>query len=117
MSLSSILATAQSGLMAAQTSLRTVSDNISNVNTAGYVRKQTNQQQLVVQGVGMGVQITGIQRVTDQYLQAASLTASSGASQWSAISQYLDNAQSLFGDPSSTSSFFNQPGQIFAAFA
>ncbi|HSV03912.1 MAG TPA: flagellar hook-associated protein FlgK [Phenylobacterium sp.] len=117
MSLSTVLDTATSGLMAAQTGLRTVSDNIANVNTPGYVRKQVDQQQLDVAGVGMGVQVIGIQRVTDQYLQLASLTAGSQASQWDAYSQYLDNAQSLFGDPSSSSFFFNKLDDVYSAFA
>ena len=116
MSLSAILRTASSGLMTAQTGLRTVSDNISNVNTPGYVRKITNQQQLVVNGAGQGVQVTSIARVTDQYLQLASLTAASDASRWDITSQFLDNAQSLFGDPSEDGFFFDRLDEIFANF-
>jgi flagellar hook-associated protein 1 FlgK len=117
MSLSATLLTASSGLQAAQASLRTVSDNIANVNTPGYVRKAVNQESLVVDGAGMGVKIDGIRRVTDQYLQLASLTASSDAQRWSAVSQYLDNAQSLFGDPGNEGFFFNRLDKIFSAFS
>src|SRR5687767_12646205 len=117
MSLTVALKTATSGLMAAQTGLRAVSDNIANVNTAGYVRKIVDQQPLVVNGMGMGVEVSGVKRVTDQYLQLASLTAGSEASRWSVYSQYLDNAQSLFGDPSSESFFFNRLDNVYAAFA
>lgn len=117
MSLSIALQTATSGLMAAQTGLRTVSDNISNVNTPGYVRKTVDQQQLTVNGMGMGVQVTGVRRVTDQYLQLASLTAGSDSGRWGAFSQYLDNAQALFGDPSSSSFFFNRLDSAYSAFA
>lgn len=117
MSLSIALQTATSGLMAAQTGLRTVSDNISNVNTPGYVRKAVNQQQLTVNGMGMGVQVTGIERVTDQYLQLASLSAGSDSGRWAAFSQYLDNAQSLFGDPSSDTYFFNRLDKAYSAAA
>lgn len=117
MSLSTTLLTASSGLQAAQASLRTVSDNIANVNTPGYVRKAVNQESLVVDGAGMGVKIDGIRRVTDQYLQLASLTASSDAQRWSAVSQYLDNAQSLFGDPGNEGFFFNRLDKIFSAFS
>src|SRR5215213_1713294 len=108
MSLSNTLRTAASGLQAAQASLRVVSDNIANVNTPGYVRKAVDQQPLVVEGIGMGVKIEGVRRITDQYLQLASLTAGSDAKRWSAVSQYLDNAQSLFGDPGGESFFFNR---------
>lgn len=117
MSLTTALLTASSGLNAAQASLRTVSDNIANVNTPGYVRKAVIQESLVVDGAGAGVKIAGIKRITDQYLQLASLTASSDAERWGAVAQYLDNAQSLFGDPSADGFFFNRLDKIFAAFA
>src|SRR4051812_12526863 len=117
MSITSVLNTAASGLLAAQTGLRTVSDNIANVNTPGYVRKALDQSQLAVNGVGMGVKIDGVKRVTDQYLQLASLSASSDASRWDVVSQYLDNAQSLFGDPSSASFFFSRLDSVWSGFA
>lgn len=117
MSLTVALKTAASGLIAAQTGLRTVSDNIANVNTPGYVRKELNQQPLVVGGMGMGVQVSGVKRVTDQYLQAASMSAGSESSRWGVVSQYLDNAQSLFGDPSGDSFYFTRLDTISSAFA
>ncbi len=117
MSLGIALTTATSGLNAAQTALRVVSDNIANVNTPGYVRKAVNQQPLVVDGMGQGVRIEGIRRITDQYLHTASLTAASDASRWNAVSGYLDNAQSLFGDPAGTGFFFSRLDKVFAAFA
>jgi flagellar hook-associated protein 1 FlgK len=116
-SLTVALKTAASGLIAAQTGLRTVSDNIANVNTPGYVRKEINQQPLVVGGMGMGVQVSGVKRVTDQYLQAASMSAGSESSRWGVVSQYLDNAQSLFGDPSGDSFYFTRLDTISSAFA
>jgi flagellar hook-associated protein 1 FlgK len=116
MSLNTVLATAATGLQAAQTSLRAVSDNVTNVNTPGYVRKIVNQQPLVVGAAGMGVEVTGIQRVTDQYLEQASLTASATASQSGTFAQYMDTAQGLFGDPTSDTFFFNQLDQLYAGF-
>jgi flagellar hook-associated protein 1 FlgK len=117
MSLSIALQTAVSGLQAAQAQLRAVSDNIANVNTPGYVRKVADTAQRVVAGAGAGVDVTGVRRVTDQYLQLASLSASSDSSRYDITSQFLDNAQSLFGDPSSQGYFFNLPDDISAAFA
>jgi flagellar hook-associated protein 1 FlgK len=117
MSITTVLNTASSGLLASQTGLRTVSDNIANVNTPGYVRKTLDQSQLAVNGVGMGVKIDGVKRVTDQYLQLASLNAGSDASRWDIVSQYLDNAQSLFGDPSSDSFFFSKLDTVWSGFA
>ncbi|MDP3745865.1 MAG: flagellar hook-associated protein FlgK [Phenylobacterium sp.] len=117
MSLTTVLKTASSGMLASQVSLRAVSDNIANVNTPGYVRKTVDQQPLVVGGMGMGVEISGVKRVTDQYLQMATLTASSDANRWDVVSQYLDNAQSLFGDPSGESFFFSRLDDVFSAFS
>src|ERR1051325_1824085 len=115
MSLGIALANAVSGLQAAQAQMRAVSDNIANVNTPGYVRKTVDTAQRVVVGAGAGVEITGVRRVTAQYLQLASLTAGSDSSRYDITSQFLDNAQTLFGDPSGKDFFFNLPDDISAA--
>lgn len=117
MSLNVTMRTATTGMLAAQTGLRAVSDNISNVNTPGYVRKEVEQRPVVVNGIGMGVEVTAIKRVTDQYLQLASLTANSDSARWGVYSEYFDNAQALFGDPSSDTFFFNRLDDAYAAFA
>ncbi|MDP2212919.1 flagellar hook-associated protein FlgK [Phenylobacterium sp.] len=117
MSLTAVLKTANSGLVASQVGLRAVSDNIANVNTPGYVRKIVDQQQLVVGGQGMGVEVSGVKRVTDQYLQLATLSSASESGRWDAVAQYMDNAQSLFGDPSGDSFFFGRLDAIWSAFA
>ena len=73
MSLTSTLRTASSGLQAAQASIRTVSDNIANVNTPGYVRKRVDQQPLVVNGV---------MYVSTPYGRVVALDAESGKQIW-----------------------------------
>ncbi|CAN7598085.1 flagellar hook-associated protein FlgK [Phenylobacterium sp. LjRoot225] len=117
MSLNAALRTATSGLNAAQMGLRAVSDNIANVNTPGYVRKTVEQAPLVVAGQGMGVSVTGTKRITDQYLELASQTASGEASRWGAYSQYIDTAQGLFGDPTSENFFFNRLDTLYSGFS
>ena len=117
MSLTVAMRTAVSGLQAAQSGLRATSDNIANVNTPGYVRKLIDQKPLVAGGVGMGVEVSGVKRVTDQYLQGATISASADAGRWDMVSHYLDNAQSLYGDPSGTSSFFSRLDKAWSAFA
>lgn len=116
MSLNATLRTATSGLNAAQMGLRAVSDNIANVNTPGYVRKTLDQRPLVVAGQGMGVQVAGTKRITDQYLTLASQTAAGESSRWSAYSQYMDTIQGLYGDPASDSFFFNRLDKVFSGF-
>jgi flagellar hook-associated protein 1 FlgK len=117
MSLNAALRTATSGMQAAQMGLRTVSDNIANVNTPGYVRKTVLQEPTVVGGAGMGVTVTGTKRMTDQYLELASQTAAGESSRWGAFSQYMDTAQGLFGDPTSDNFFFNRLDTVYSGFA
>ncbi|MFM8939422.1 MAG: FlgK family flagellar hook-associated protein, partial [Phenylobacterium sp.] len=116
MSLTSVLSNATSGMIAAQASLRTTSDNVANVNTPGYVRKQVDQAHRVVGGVGAGVEISDVRRVIDQFLVSAGLTANSTASRWNLISTNLDTAQSLFGDPTSQTGYFATLDKVWDAF-
>ena len=116
-SLSSILNIATSGLEVAQTGLNTVSNNISNVNTAGYVREVVNQGSLSVGGQGIGVGVQDIARTTSQFLETANLKATADSSSASVTSSMLDQAQSLFGDPTSASSFFGRLDSVFSAFS
>jgi flagellar hook-associated protein 1 FlgK len=117
MSLNSIMSTASSGMMAAQTGLRVVSDNIANVNTKGYVRKTISQSNLISNGMGVGVNIDAIKRATDRFLQSASLNAVSDSGRASALASAMGTAQELFGDPSGENSFFGRLDDVFSAFS
>lgn len=117
MSISTILSTAQTGLIAAQTGIRTVSDNVANANTPGYVRKVVNQTSLVTRGIGAGVNVEGIGRVIDRYLQGASLTATSIGGRANLLAEVFDRAQGLFGDPGGASSYFNRLDEALTAFS
>ncbi|MFC5346232.1 flagellar hook-associated protein FlgK [Brevundimonas staleyi] len=117
MSLSTILNIANSGLQTAQTQLRVVSDNVSNVNTPGYVRKIADQVSLTTQGVGTGVEVARVRIATDRFLQAAALSAGAEASRQGVRYELYDRIQSLFGDPGGTSGFFSQIDGVFSAFA
>jgi flagellar hook-associated protein 1 FlgK len=116
-SLSDVLNIAASGLRTAQSLVSVTSDNIANVNTPGYARKVATQQEIVAGGAGLGVKISSITRAADQYLQQASLSASSQSSQAGVKSSYLDQAQALFGDPSASTSFFSGLDSVYSAFA
>ncbi|KQY75514.1 flagellar hook-associated protein FlgK [Brevundimonas sp. Root1423] len=117
MSLNAIMNTATTGLAAAQTQLRVVSDNVSNVNTPGYVRKIADQTTLTGQGMGSGVEVSRIRIATDRFLQAASLNAGAGAAREGVRYELYDRIQSLFGDPGSDKGFFSQVDGLFSAFA
>lgn len=117
MSINTIMSTANTGLVAAQAGLRTVSDNIANANTPGYVRKILDQSSLVSEGAGAGVSVDGVRRVVDRYLGSASLTAASSAGGAGVLAEMLDRAQGLFGDPSGDDSFFGGLDDVFNQFA
>src|SRR4051812_41230927 len=110
-SLTSIMNSAASGLIANQTALRVVSDNVSNVNTAGYVRKVVDLQPMGAGDAG-GVQVGVISRVIDRFLQQASLSAAADSGSAGIQAELLDRAQALFGDPNSDNAFFNQLDKI-----
>ncbi len=117
MSITGVLASGTSGLQAAQTGLRAVSDNISNIDTKGYVRKLVDQAPLIAGAVGSGVQITAIRLAADRFLQAAGLSASSAAGAAAASANIWDQAQSLFGDPTSDTGFFSSLDTALSAFS
>jgi flagellar hook-associated protein 1 FlgK len=117
MSLNTILNVATSGMMAAQTGLRVVSDNIANINTPGYVRKTIAQSNLVSNGMGVGVNIDAIKRATDKFMAAASLNGASSAGKANAVATAMDNAQKLFGDPSAATNYFSTLNDVYAAFS
>jgi len=117
MSLNAIMNTASSGLQAAQTQLRVVSDNVSNVNTPGYVRKIAEQRSLTSQGLGAGVEVARIRLATDRFLQAASLNAGAESARMGVRHELFDRIQSLFGDPGGDAGFFSQVDAVFSAFA
>ncbi|MBO6797361.1 flagellar hook-associated protein FlgK [Maricaulis sp.] len=117
MSLSGILGNALSGLTASQAGMRSSSNNVANVNTPGYARTSPNMVARNVGGTAMGVEVTGITRITDQFLQVASLNAISAAGQTSAIATALDRVQSQFGGLDDPGSMFSRMNKVFESVA
>jgi len=115
MSLNGIIGNALSGLQAAQLGMRTASNNVANVNTEGYARTEVKQTARNSAGQGMGVEITGVQRVSDRYLQAASMRASSDAAAAGVMAQTLDRLQAQFGSTDDDGSLFGRLNQAFAS--
>ncbi len=97
MSLSDILSSALSGLSATQAGLRTVSNNIANVNTPGYARERISLQPGVTAGRVNGVVVGEPERVVDRYLEAAVYGRAGDAAKAETTSTYLDRLQSLLG--------------------
>jgi flagellar hook-associated protein 1 FlgK len=113
--LTSVLLAGLSGLRAAQTGVATVSQNIANANTPGYVRTEMTLAPRTQIGAGAGVEITGIRRAADRFLATASYIASSAAGSASARADLLSRAQENFGDPSSASSMFGMVDEYWSS--
>src|SRR5450756_1649863 len=101
MSLGDALSIAMSGLRASQAAMALVSSNVANAETPGYVAKSSDQVATNSGASGVGVNVLGVNRQLDAYVQAQLRTETSGASYASTNSDYLQQLQSLYGDPNS----------------
>jgi len=102
-SLGEILSSALSGLGASQAGMRSVSNNIANVNTPGYARQRVSQQPGVTQGRTSGVVVGEPSRVADRYLEETVYARAGDAGRADTVASYLDRLQSLLGANGSTS--------------
>ncbi len=116
-SLGGILDIANTGLQTAQAQLRVASNNIANVNTPGYAREVVNQTSISEATMGGGVSVQSVNLAVDQFLRQAALVATAQAGGAGIVSDMMDRAQSLFGDPSTSTGYFNLLGQAFSAFS
>ncbi len=66
MSLAVTLSNALSGLAANQSALQVTSNNVANANTEGYARKTVELESRLLDGIGSGVSISGINRAVDR---------------------------------------------------
>lgn len=103
MSLNTALSIAMAGLRANQAGLALVSSNVANAETPGYIRKATDQV-AVNSGDGSSVRVVGVNRELDQYILAQLRTEMSGAGYATLKSNYLQQMQSLYGNPGSVGS-------------
>jgi flagellar hook-associated protein 1 FlgK len=99
MGLSSALATAMSGLRANQAALSVVSGNVANAQTPGYVTQTVNQIETASGGAGSGVQVTGVSRQLDLYVQNQLRTETSGGAYADQTSNILGQLQNVYGTP------------------
>ncbi|MFL2121171.1 flagellar hook-associated protein FlgK [Marinilactibacillus psychrotolerans] len=114
------LNTATSGLLAQQNALQTNGHNVSNLNTPGYSRQrvdlQTNVAQQVpgVGQVGTGVQVGGISRMTDPFINNQLMNGYSTTNKHQALSDTIGQLEATFNEPSETG-LSNQISEVFNA--
>ena len=102
---------AVTGLNAAQRAVDVASQNVANVNTPGYSRQRvelvavsnTTQAHFYTGGnetIFEGVRVKGIERIHDQFLEAARVSAGGTLSNLQARASALGDVESLFNEPS-----------------
>jgi flagellar hook-associated protein 1 FlgK len=101
MGLSSALASAVSGLRANQAALSITSANVANANTPGYIAESTNQIEVPSGGPGSSVQVTGVTRELDSFVQNQLRTEIGGGGFADQTANILGQLQSLYGTPGS----------------
>lgn len=115
MSLTLALNNALSGLLANQTALGVVSNNIANANTEGYSRQYVEQSARVVGGVASGVQIDTVARKVDQYLESAVQQHTTEVGYNARINEFYSRIQVLLGEPGSSNSIDHYVDNFFNA--
>ncbi|MDE2182355.1 MAG: flagellar hook-associated protein FlgK [Alphaproteobacteria bacterium] len=115
MSLTGILGAGLSALQTNSAALRVISNNISNVNTAGYARRLVNLAALTSAGQVSGVQISDVQRVVDEFLNKEMLSASSSASNYDTQSSISDQINAMLGSPGDGTSLTSKLSNVFAS--
>jgi len=98
------LYTARDGVLAMQSALGTVAENVSNVNTPGYSRKIQSFETRVLDGVGAGVQLGPIQRAIDEGLIRDQREESMTLGMLSVQSDFYERVEALFGSPGDNTS-------------
>src|ERR1700692_22648 len=99
MGLSSSLATAMAGLRANQAALSIVSGNIANAQTPGYVTQSSIQIEVTTGDTGASVNVTGVNRELDQFIQAQLRSETSGGAYADQMASVLTQLQSIYGTP------------------
>ena len=117
MSIFSVLNIAKGALSAAQTSVQVASNNIANVNTAGYAREQVVQAETTPTPtdlglLGNGVTVQTVRRYYDKFLESTIRSKTSNSEEQSVLSSYLNRVQGFLNEDNSNLSsgitaFFN----------
>lgn len=99
MGLSSALATAMAGLRSNQAALSIISSNVANAQTPGYVTQNPNLVEVANGSDGSTVQMTGVNRQLDTFIQNQLRTETSGSGYANQMANILSQLQSVYGTP------------------
>ena len=111
--------TALTGLRAAQVGMETSTHNISNANTKGYTRQRVEQAsrspyQSAIGLIGTGVEISGITRSRDAFLDARARASTAEFRFYDGLASLLQRSESISGEPEN--GITSQANEVWAAF-
>jgi len=98
------LSIAASGLIADSAELDTASNNLSNINTAGYAQEVVNLAPEAAAGpleAGRGVTVASVSALTDAVYEAANVAAEGVQGAASTTNQVMSSIEAVFPEPSS----------------
>lgn len=115
MSLYVALNTAVSGLFANQRAIAATSENIANVNTANYARREAHFQTDAIPNQFSGVDVNIARAAVDRFLQSATYGGNADEAAASAIADALSRIEASLGAPGDNISYANKLDEAFAA--
>jgi flagellar hook-associated protein 1 len=104
MSLGQALSTAMDGLSVTQSGMALIAANVANSGTPGYTEKTQTLETVTAGGSNVGVDVAGVNRQLNTFLQSQLRTESSGGSYADLTTQLYQQLQQAYGSPSSTTS-------------
>ncbi len=112
-----LLSTGQNALLSSQVGINVTSNNVANVNTAGYVRQSVIfQDSLYVDSnpgqIGTGSYAQEIVRDFDRFLENSFLDQNSQANRWNEQAAVMASVENLFNE-ANTSGLHNQLSEFF----
>ena len=117
MSISVALNTAVSGLFANQQAIAATSENIANVNTENFTRREVTFSTDAIPGQFAGVDVEITRAAVDRFLQSTSYSAAADAGRSSVVAEAIARVEASLGAPGDNLSFANELDEAFAAFA
>ena len=115
MSLSVALNTAVSGLFANQSAIAATSENIANVNTPNFARREAHFSTDAIPNQFAGVDVNIARAAVDRFLQSATYGGNANEAAASAIGDALSRIEASFGAPGDNISYANKLDEAFAA--
>ena len=115
MSLTVALNTAVSGLFANQNAIAATSENIANVNTENFARREARFVTDAIPGQFAGVSVDITRAGVNRFLQSAGYASASDAGATSVVADAIAHVEASLGAPGENLSFANKLDEAFAA--